>query len=180
MPTLLDGYSEVNQDDALPVSASIYRGAGQAFTSSTTLPLSSAVFYLWKTGSPTGTASAMVYNMGGTYGTNAVPSGSPIATSDVINVASLTSTPTLTSLTFSGTNRVTLNAGSRYVVTFEFTGGNGSNFVVVGAQSWMPAHSGNTCYFVGGGWTGDSGYDTIFYVYGDPIPVATMNFLWMF
>lgn len=180
MPTILDSYSEANQDDALPISASIYKGAGQSFTVGTTLPLYSAVFYLWKTGSPTGNAYAKIYSMAGTYGTNATPTGSPLATSDPLDVTSVTSTPTLYTLTFSGNNRITMSSGSRYVVTFEFAGGNGSNFIVLGAQSWMPAHSGNTSYMAGSSWTGDNSYDTIFYVYGNPIPVATMNFLEMF
>lgn len=116
-----DSYSETNQSQVQPVySAS--PGAGQAFTGNGQV-LDRATFYLDKHfGLPTGNATAKIYAITGTYGTSAIPTGSALATSDVFDVSTLTTTKQLIDFTFSGANNITLSNGVNYFVSFEYSG----------------------------------------------------------
>jgi len=106
--------------------------------------------------------------MTGTYGTNGVPTGSPLATSDDFDVSTLTETMQLKSFTFTGAQRYEMVADTYYVIVFENpTSGtiDGSNYVCIGADVSIPLdHAGNYVKFSSSSWSGSAVYDVIFYV----------------
>lgn len=120
-----------------------------------------------KTGSPTGTMYAKVYAITGTYGTDATPTGAALATSDGVDVASLTTSYNLITFTFSGANRITLTADTYYAVIVEYAGGDSSNYLRVGADNSSPSHDGNRIGWSNSSstWSASSTTDVCFYVY---------------
>jgi prepilin-type N-terminal cleavage/methylation domain-containing protein len=98
--------------------------ASQTFTGNGKT-LVNAQFQLFQRNSPTGNAVAKIYAISGTYGTNAIPTGSPLATSDPVSVASLSPNPAygLATFNFSGSNRIVLTNGAYYAITFEYGSG---------------------------------------------------------
>lgn len=182
--TLLDSYPQSNADstDFLSGGGSGNNIAdGQAFTPSSSLPLYSCKFYIFKTGSPTGTAVAKIYNITGTYGTNAVPTGAALATSNAFNVGSLSGTGQLIELLFTGVNAINLTAGSHYFISFEYSGGDVSNYVQFYLDQSSPTATGNFALRNHlGTWNGTNGIASIFYVYGGTPPINRGNFLLLF
>ncbi len=166
-PTLRASYSETNEDGYISFNTgSSIIGVGQSFETSiisVDAPLDSVKFYMKKTGSPTGMGYAKLYAHSGTFGTNSVPTGSPLATSDPFDVSTLGTSPALVPFTFSGSNRVLITESTRYVVTFETTAGAPSNTPMLAFDS-TPGHAGNYSEKVSG-WTGYSTGDLCFYLY---------------
>ncbi len=164
---LEDSYSESNYSGSQYL---IYSGGntevGQTFTASQNLPLSSADFYLLRSGVISGTAVAKLYAITGTYGTNAVPTGSPLATSDAVSVSGLSSsTPALISFPFSGANQYSLVAGTNYAIAIDYNSGDNTHCVCVCADNTSPTASGNA-FTYNGTYSANSSIDFIFYVYG--------------
>ena len=141
---IVDSYSETNQDSHF----SAYNGSlrveiGQSFTGDGAT-LSRAKFYLRKTGSPTGNATAYIYTHTGTFGYDGIPTGSALATSSTIDVSSISSTGfELVTFTFSGVNQIILTSGTYYFVTIRYSGGDSSNHLDVGFDITTPTHGGN-------------------------------------
>lgn len=176
--TLIDSYSETNTDQYGGVSDP-YVGDGQSFTCSVTgYYITSAKFYLYKNGSPTGNVYAKLYTHSGTYGTSSVGTGAALATSDPIDVSTLGSgvgNVALKTFTFSGANLYTMSNGTRYFISVEYTGGDGSNSVSSGHDNSASSHGGNRAYWepVIPGWSAVSTQDVSFYVYGNNDPIAS-------
>lgn len=127
--------------------------------------LANVVFTLSKTGSPTGNLTAKIYAHSGVYGTSSVPTGTPLATSPVFDVSTLTTTPTATTIFFASQNQnITLTNATNYVVTLEYSGGNASNYVNVGIDSTSPTWGGNLSTYTSPTWTADGTKDAIFKV----------------
>lgn len=167
MATVVDSYSETNSNAFYALYSGNLTGLGQSITVSTYATLTTVQFYLAKVGSPTGNVVAKLYHYSGTPGSTAIPSGAAVATSDNFNIASLTTTLTLTTFTFSGANLINLSDSSgHYITTVEYSGGNGTNYLRVGYDS-SSTHSGNQVSQFSGDWTAPSGAATIFYVYGN-------------
>lgn len=171
MITLLDSYSESNQDSNYFLGQDFIGpnkviSAAQSFTCPSTIPLYSAKFYLKKTGLPTGNAVAKLYNITGTSGVNATPTGAAIATSDNLDVSTLTGSKALVQLLFTGANAIALSASTNYAIAFEYSNGDASNYVEVGTDTSSPTHAGNNSFFYTIAWADDASTDTIFYVYG--------------
>lgn len=138
MANTIDSYSESNQNNFTQLGSASYTEAGNSFTGDGN-KLDSAVFFLRKTGSPTGNATAILYAITGTPGTDATPTGAALATSDNFNVSTLTGTFALTTFTFSGANRVTLTNGTHYFVVCAFNNTATPNLVEIGSgNSGMP------------------------------------------
>jgi hypothetical protein len=166
--TLIDSYSETNQDGGASVSAGSFNNqiVGQSFTGASQIyGLQTVKFYLRKSGSPTGSAYAKLYSHDGTYGSSSLPTGSALATSSVLDVSTLTTEYQLITFTFSEPY-YDINATTYYVITFDYAEGNNSNYIEVGLDSSSPSHSGNSCYYTLGSWTSYTGWDFVFYVYG--------------
>lgn len=165
MANIIDSYSESNQDATSSMSAGIAtRMVGQAFLGNGSA-VGSAVFYLNKSGSPTGNAVARVYASSGTP-PNAVGTGSPLATSDTLDVSTLTTSLALTTFNFTGANQITLTNGTYYIVVVDGGSvGDASNFIQAGYDSTSPSHGGNQAEKASISWTSYTSRDLCFYVY---------------
>ena len=161
--TIDDYYSESNYDTSLNMYTGQSSAVGQSFTS-TGGELNSAAFFLSKTGAPTGNAVVKIYAHTGTYGTSSLPTGSALAASDNFDVSTLGTSIALTEIAFSGANRITLESATNYVVTFEWSGGDSSNYVTI-ARDATPEHSGNAVGYIASAWATYPTRDTVFYVY---------------
>jgi len=163
----IDSYSESNisYETELSVGTSI-KGVGQTFIGNGGM-LSSVKFYADKTGTPSGTVVAKIYNTTGTYGVDAVPTGSAIATSNTINASALGTSASLREFTFSGVNQISLMGGRTLALVMEYTSASGSDYVSSWGDNTTPTHSGN--YFSStdlSSWSANNSIDNIFYVIG--------------
>jgi len=159
---LIDSYSESNQD----ASSNIYSAqpnVGQSFTASLAGKLSSCKAYLRKSGSPTGNIVAKLYAHTGTYGTSSLPTGDPLATSDNVDVSTLSTSFELVTFTFSGAEQYDLVNGTYYCIQLQYSGGDADNCAQWGQDGSSPSHSGN----LNNGTNPYPAYDFCFYVYGD-------------
>lgn len=169
---VVDSYSEANKDSQMYVSAggTSVDAIGQAFHNENTLTLKNADFYVAKVGSPTGSVYVKIYALSGQYGVSAVPTGSPLAVSDPVDVSALATThPTyaLKTFTFSGDNQIILQENTNYFVVLEYGGGDDSNKMGVGVDTSSPSHGGNYSYTLDGtSWINPSEIDVCFYVRG--------------
>jgi hypothetical protein len=172
--SVVDSYNETNKD------ANVYRvygddgighpAAGQSFTGDGST-LDSVQWYLIKTnGTPTGTGVAKIYAHSGTYGTNSIATGAALATSDNVDITTVTGSYQLITFTFTGANRIVLANGTKYFATFEYTNGDSSNGTTIGGDTSSPAHGGNAASLGSGSWTASGSTDLIFYVNGSPTP----------
>jgi len=143
MATIIDSYVEANQNAEQNILAGSVYATGQAFTADGSI-LDSAQFFLIKTGSPTGSAFAKIYATTGTFGTNAKPTGSALATSDAVDISTVTSSYSLISFAFTGVNAITLTNGVNYCVVVSSNNGDGSNLLTVGSDSTSATHAGNS------------------------------------
>jgi len=169
VPKLEDSYSEANAAAQEAVCADVVcgqSGVSQSFTS-TGGNLSSAKFYLSKTGSPTGNSTAKLYTINNAIGGgDDKPSGAALATSDNVSVATFGTSFALVTFSFSGVNQYAMTNGTSYVISYEYSGGDASNFTNIGEDNTSPTHTGNTASSTSGTWTANSAFDTAFYVYG--------------
>ena len=166
MPTLIDSYSESNYD----IIGKLYSDVpyyGQTFTNTNQCVLQSVKFYIYKVGSSTGNITAKIYALTGTYGTDGKPTGSVLATSGAIDITTLNTTPELKTFTFTGADKITLNASTYYCAVLNYSGGSSIEYVAVGMDVSSPSHSGNRCLYTSGSWGGDNSFDACFYVYAD-------------
>lgn len=171
----IDSYSESNNDSSIGLSSTLSDGAAQSFDPSTTsYSVTSCKFYLSKTLSPTGNAVAKLYAHSGTYGTSSLPTGSALATSNTLDVSTLTTSFVLYELTFA--TPYTISASTYYEIAIEYSGGDASNLVSVATDNSAPTHGGNEAYLDAGAWTAQA-RDTCFYVYGTEVVAGTRGFL---
>lgn len=170
---LIDSYSESNSSTDFILNGAVGSGQkshiGQSFSNTNSITLDSVKFFLRKNNSPTGNAYALIYSHSGTYGTDSIPTGSPLATSDALDVSTLSgTTKSLITLNFSSTNRITLSSNTKYVAVINFSGGSSLTGVIVGVDTTSPTHEGNYSSSNGGSsWAATVGQDVCFYVYGD-------------
>lgn len=171
---IADSYSESNQDAGWSVDA-VAAGnkakVAQSFTANGNI-INSAKFYLKKNGLPTGNAIAVIYAHSGTYGAaDSNPTGAALATSDNLDVSTLTTSYQLITFTFSGANKISLTNGTHYFISFEYSGGDGSNYISVGRDGSSPSHAGSTSVTNNDAptsWVNNFSIDTIFYIYTQP------------
>jgi len=90
--TTQDSYAFTNQNADQQVGNGTIIGAGQSFTTDGSGGVLSNIRWLVdKTGSPTGNATAKVYTHSGTLGTSSIPTGAALATSNTLDVTTITS-----------------------------------------------------------------------------------------
>lgn len=168
--TETDSYVESNQNATTSLNDTVH-GVMQS-VSGDGGTLSRARFYLNKTLTPTGTAVAKLYTHSGSFGTTSIPTGVALATSETVDVSTLTGTLTLTDFEFRD-EFITASA-TNYVLTLEYTAGTAANTVNVGTDTTTPGHAGNSgtanTSFT---WSAVAGTDTIFYLMTGGI--ATIN-----
>ncbi len=159
--TAIDSYSESNYQLGFKMYAASFNALAQSFTGDGN-DVDAATFYVKRNGSPTGNVTAYVYAHAGTFGTSSTPTGAALATSQPIDISSISTSLGLVSFTFQ-TPFTTVNT-TKYVVAIEYTGGDSTNNIEVGMDASSPSHGGNYSYSTGSGWTADSAADMCFYV----------------
>jgi hypothetical protein len=160
--TIIDSYSETNSDTNRQINNTTTKRA-QSFTSVVAESLYFARFYIGKSGSPTGNATAVLYAHTGTYGVDGTPTGAALATSDNVDVSLLTTTKQL--VTFKFSSPYAMSAATNYFISLEYGSGDASNYLIVGTDTSSPSHAGNTGYYTGS-WAADATQDHSFYVHG--------------
>lgn len=165
---LLDSYSEANQDWGYELHSEGIQQAGQAITLAAAT-INSVKFYIKKSGSPTGNCIVRLYAATGTVGSTAVPTGSPLASTGVLDVATLTTSLALHEFTFASPYAA---PSGKYCILIEYTGGDVTNFLYVGADISAPTHPGNGFYTLtpGSDYVANATYDACFYLYGTFTP----------
>ena len=141
----VDEYDRANRDTGLTTNAATFSTAyrGQAFIGNGAF-IDTAEFALNRVGTSTSNTTAILYNATGTYGTNAVPTGSAIATSNTVAFDDISNDGTYPWQSYTFPNRVYLESGKVYVIVFRTLGGNSTNYIQVGADSSTPTHGGNS------------------------------------
>lgn len=66
-----------------------------------------------------------------------------MATSDAIDVTTISTSRGLVTFTFSGANKITLTASTKYFAVCEYTTGGGTNGLYIWADVTSPTHGGN-------------------------------------
>jgi len=172
MSIIIDSYSETNRSQNATFSAVTTR-LGQSFIADGTT-LDSATLMLSKIGLPTGNLDYSIYAHAGTYGSSGIPTGTPLATSNTIDVATLTTTPTLVSLGFTGINKIVLASSTNYFLVATHVGADASNAPYIGIDDTSPTHGGNVASWNTPTWSAISTWDFPFYVYSvSPPPALT-------
>lgn len=142
-------------------------GQGQAFNASQNATLTGVSFRLKKIGTPAATTMvAKLYTTTGTYGSNARPN-TLLATSDTVNVSTLTTSYATSTFTFSGVNQYALTSGTKYAIQLDVnTTGDATNAVVAGIVNPTGTHSGNW-FTYDGLYVTSSDIDMVFEVVGE-------------
>lgn len=164
-PKIIDSYDK-NYQNTYSSFNPLFRGYSQSFSVSSSATLDKCSFYLKKIGSPAGNAVAKIYAITGTYGTNALPTGTALATSDNFDVSAVASDFNLYSFNFSGVNKIKLTP-NYYCLTLEYAGGTATNTINVGSDIVSLIHGGNAGINSLGSWTTITSPQTdfIFYIY---------------
>lgn len=161
----INSNAQSNQNTSNSMFGSSQSSIGQALILSAGGVLNMIQFSLEKVGSPTGTIIVRLYNVTGTIGTNAVPTGAAIASSNTIDVSTLPSGGfSLIPFFFSGANKITLTTSQHVAIAVEYSGGSGSNYVNVGSQNGL---SGVNGLYTSAGftWNSTTSYEQIFSIY---------------
>lgn len=178
--TLLDSYSETNQDDGDDITnglANRNQWVGQSFTTpndGNRYQITSCQWYIKKSPSqsPTGNIYSRLYDHSGTYGVSSIPaSNTPLASSDVFDVSTLPTAYTLTSFSFTGANQYAMQINTHYIIEMDATGMTSglANNARMGNDISAPTHGGNSNATDAANVTSTGAkatVDTIFYVYG--------------
>ena len=160
---LVDSYGSENVNAGQALYSGSVVGAGQSFTPSKDMIAGWAKFWLKKVGAPTGNVVAKLYRATGAVGVNAIPSGSPLATSVPLSIATLTTS--YLAYYFMFINPPILGINDPHVVTCEYSGGDASNCLYVGCDTSAPTHAGNYSHLTGAVWTEDATIDMTFWLY---------------
>jgi hypothetical protein len=175
--TLIDSFNESNNEGNLYLDIVDYDGSGiaQSFVGEVK-KITKAKFYLSKVGNPTGNIVAKLYaeSHETAFGEDSIPTGSPLAISDNIDVAILTEGSQLVTFNFNGLNQYIMSA-INYCIAIKYGNGSAEDAVTVGYSYFTHStHAGNgsTYYDEGEGafWEATSNFDIIFYVYGEELP----------
>ena len=166
MTTIIDSYSESNQTSTLILHNGNITKDGQTFLGDGRT-LDNCKFLFKKRISPAGNAVVKIYAHSGTFGIDGVPTGSALATSENLDVSTLTTNFQLVTLNFIGANRIVLANGTPYCISVEYSGGDISNCLELGDDNTFLTHHGNSIYYQSGSWNAYVPVDTCFYVYGD-------------
>jgi len=166
---IVDSYGIENASNTFAFTTGGSTSNGQSITGNGD-KLGSVNFPLSKSAGTTGTFTAHLYAHSGVFGTSSIPTGSPIATSiNTIDIAGLSTYPTLTSCDFGFDGTYTLNDGTNYCIVLTATSLSGTAYVW--SDTTSTTHSGNRFYYSGSTWLASATFDTVFYVYGGGIPL---------
>ncbi len=141
-------------------------GQAQSFANGAKAAFLTRVFAkLKKVGAPTGNLTAKLYAHSGSLGTTSVPTGAALATSVNIDVSKLTTSYQVVEIGFD--TQYEMAASTNYVVAFQYTGGDVSNYVhIEGAATGT--HAGNRSQLVVVTWSAFATSDLYFDVHSSP------------
>lgn len=168
VPVLIDSYYVETPTSDLPYNdkwlGSGYVAFGITFKPSVARRLASCKFRLRKIGDPIGNLRVYLYAHSGTFGSNGVPTGSPIHTSKAVDLTTLTISYALYRFTFD--RSYILQVNTPYCLAVYSTDGtlprpNGLEI----AGMLVGTHEGNP-FGYSSGWFSFSPQDIMFYVYG--------------
>ena len=151
-------------------------GAGQAFTGNGAKILS-AKFHILMGGYIWESVHAVVYAHSGTFGSDGIPIGSPLAVSESIDVSELpTSYADWISFNFIGSNQFQTVAGTKYFVVLEFVDHSASHytFLYLSLTNQASAFNGGTSVVYGDDWGAFTSGRVMFQIIGDQA-VPTYN-----
>lgn len=154
MASIFDRYETWNNSVAFDMTLVAW---GQSFYG-TGLPLAGASFLMSK--KAVGDGHGKLYAHTGTFGTNGVPTGAALATSDAFDTSVLDSSYTWQYLTFS-TPYIT-TSGTPYFIVFDFA----LDDIAMRSDFGTPTHPGNCASFSAGSWNPQANMDVCFRVYG--------------
>jgi len=141
-----------------------YTAVGQSFTPTQDFVLDNITVHGKEIGTAPGNFYVKVYAHSGTYGTSSVPTGSPLATSDATGAWRFSSSSYSSAIAFfTGANQITLEQGTNYVLVFEYTAGDASNYVQTTADSTSPSYGGNLSTY-NGSWSAVSGSELSYFL----------------
>ena len=168
MASIIDSYSESNLNSGLALFSGYRIYQGQSFYCGEDIELDSCTLFLGRDGSPTGSLVYQIYAHTGTYGNFGEPTGTALATSESLDVSTLTLLDYgAERLDFTGDDRITLSADTPYFLIAYFDGGDASNYVAMGKDGPSPTHGGNVAYSNdASNWDAFNTADLCFYAYG--------------
>jgi len=172
-PTIIASYTEAGASDLLqdhhPSDSEEASAAGQTFTNiNTNVTITSVIFNMNKYGSPTGNGYAVLYAI-----SNYIPTGSPLATSESLDVSTLTTSFADIEFAFNESEQYIMQSNTQYGITFQnpSTGTiNGLNYLRISKDSTSPTHEGNHVIYKDGIWNADS-HDLYFILNGSYSPI---------
>lgn len=180
MPTLLDGHSTSNYNHdgkigAVYPSVELESAVGQAFkvkAPSDIYKLIELKVYLKRYGTPTGHLQATLYNKTGSYGIDAKPTGSPLASSELADMQNLRETYSPVTFDFVGINQYHLFKDMVYCVVIQVYDGILDITNCIGYKGRYESdgcttHDGNQFRYAFG-WHSKVNYDLCFHIYGEP------------
>ena len=172
---IVDSYSESNYDSWFYYRSGTEKGS-HSFTGKAG-NLVSCKWFLRKWGSPTGNIVAKLYAHSGVFGISSIPTGEPLAVSNTIDIATISIYWSLIIFDFVGANQFIFIDGVKYCISIEFSGGDASNYLKVGADMTSPTHPGNIADYYEGNWVLYPDRDFIFYVYAEETrdPFVTLS-----
>lgn len=166
---LVDSHTEVGASSAWALRSGSITAVGQSFTNTTAGKITECKFYIRKYGSPTGNITAKLYAHSGVFGTTSKPTGAVLATSDNVDITTISSTASLVSFTFTGAEQYSMSSSTNYVLTINYSGGDATNLLYV-QYHYLPSggtnHSGNCSNYITT-WTSNADRDLSFFVFND-------------
>lgn len=159
-----DGYAGTTTDYPLG-NGTITRQAQSFVNGDVAQNLTRVIARLKKFGSPTGNLTANLYAITGTHGSSATPTGSALATSVTFDVSKLTTSYLEYEIAF--TTQYNMAADGYYAISFEYSGGNASNYVQVSGAA-VGTHGGNKSSF-SGSWSAQAAEDLWFKCFASPL-----------
>jgi hypothetical protein len=163
----IDCYDIANGDD-FKIMWNNGLSLSQSFTG-TGIPLTRAMFWGYRSGTPSGTLQCDIYAHSGTYGTSSVPTGSSLATSTTTYVAAdiTTSAGAHQEIPFRFDGTFTPANGTQYCVVLTGFTGTISNFLAIATDDSSPSHGGNPATeYPATTWTADATEDICFCMSG--------------
>lgn len=150
--TVLDSYDISNRNtygglSAYPANLGAYYMSYITLNDGQNYKLTSIAVPLAKQAGSVCTFQVEVYAHTGTYGTTSAPTGSALATSDVLSESDIGTGWAMISFPFSGAQQITLSPNTHYVLVVKCLTTNVYN-PSIGIDSSSPTHAGNA-----GTWT---------------------------
>jgi hypothetical protein len=127
--------------------------------------LTRVIARLKKVGSPTGNLTVSLYAITGSFGSTSTPTGAALATSVNLDVSTLTTSYLQKEIAF--TTQYNMAASTNYFISFEYSGGDGSNYVHVEGDA-TGTHAGNVATYAGS-WTAAAAEDLWFQCFASPL-----------